>query len=526
MRLIAAALLFAATLAAQNCTFTVSPLTFDVPAAASSTDYKVTVTVSPANCNQGWFATSSVAWLHITVANNNGTGSASFSVDQNITGFARRGTLSIANTTVTVTQAAANCTYTLTPKTQNFTVTGGSGTFAVQANCAWFAQVNTPDIVSVPNNTGALGDGPVPFTVASNPCVAPRTGSITVQTGLATPPTFTIPQDGSLSNFSLSASSASAGPAASDGRFTLTTGAPCGWSASSDVTWMQITSGASGVGSGAVAYHLIANATAVRTGTIHVITSATTQLTYTVTQQASGPPAPVLTSVNNAANYATGSVSPGEIVTLFGTLMGPSPLVPLQVIGGALTTNLAGTQVLFDGVPAPMIYSSATQLSAIAPYGIAGRDSTQVQVRYNGVVSNTLTIPVQPTTPAIFSLDSSGLGPGAILNQDYSINGAVLPAARGSVVAIYSTGGGATDPVPGDGAIIGVPPPQVTQTVSVTIGGADARIIYKGGVPGSIAGLTQINAEVPAGSITGSAVPILVTIGGVASTGGVTIAVR
>jgi len=525
MRLFAAVFLCAMPLAAQFCTFAVAPVAFDVPAAASA-DHKVTVTVTPSNCNQGWNATPNVPWIHVPVPGVNGNGSITFSVEQNITGFARRGTLMVAGTAVTVTQAAANCVFGVSPKSQSFPVTGGTGNLAVQANCSWAVEINTPGMVSVPPNSGGLADATVPYTVVPNECVSPRTGMITIQTSLPNPPTFTIPQDGSLSNFTISATSASAGPAASDGRITLLTGAGCNWSASSDVTWMQITNGASGSGAGAIAYHLSANSTAVRTGSIHVTTSATTQLTYTVTQQVSGPPAPVLTSVNNAANYATGPVSPGEIVTLFGNLMGPATPVPLQLVGGSLTTNLAGTQVLFDGVAAPMIYTSQTQLSAIAPYNLAGRGSTQLQIRYNSATSNTLTIPVQPTTPAIFSLDSSGLGPGAILNQDYSINGAVLPAARGSVVAIYCTGGGTTNPATADGAIVGPALPNTTATVSVSVGGADARVIYAGGVPGSIAGLTQVNAEVPAASPTGSAVPVTVTIGGVASTSGVTIAVR
>jgi uncharacterized protein (TIGR03437 family) len=250
-------------------------------------------------------------------------------------------------------------------------------------------------------------------------------------------------------------------------------------------------------------------------------------LQYTVTQAAAGPPTPTIASVDNAANYSTGAVSPGEIITIFGQNMGPSTLAPLQVTGGALTTNLGGTQVLFDGVAAPMVYSVKTQVSAVAPYALAGKSSTQVQVSYNGMLSDPVTIPVQDTTPAIFTLDSSGLGPGAVLNQDFSVNTSAVPAARGSVVAIYCTGGGTMIPAVADGAIIGATLPRLTaQTVAVTIGGLDAKVNYAGGVPSSIAGLVQINAEVPAGVAVGSKVPITVKIGTVTSSAGVTIAVN
>jgi uncharacterized protein (TIGR03437 family) len=157
---------------------------------------------------------------------------------------------------------------------------------------------------------------------------------------------------------------------------------------------------------------------------------------------------------------------------------------------------------------------------------LAGKGSTQLQVSYNGTLSDPVTIPVQDTTPAIFTLDSSGLGPGAVLNQDFSVNTSAVPAARGSVVAIYCTGGGAMNPAVADGAIISAALPRLTQPVAVTIGGFDAKVSYSGGVPSSIAGLTQVNAEVPAGVTPGSKVGVTVKIGSVTSSAGVTIAVK
>src|ERR1035438_9058955 len=72
----------------------------------------------------------------------------------------------------------------------------------------------------------------------------------------------------------------------------------------------------------------------------------------------------------------------GEIVALCGDNIGPASIVKLQVNNGTVTNSLVGTQVMFDGVAAPMIYTLKTQLSAVVPYAVAGKTSTQVQVKY------------------------------------------------------------------------------------------------------------------------------------------------
>src|SRR5262249_52859161 len=150
----------------------------------------------------------------------------------------------------------------------------------------------------------------------------------------------------------------------------------------------HILSGA-GAGNGAIPYHVDANPSDARMGSIHV-----GNRTFTVTQAAAGPPAASLVAVESAANYTREAVSPGEIVVLFGANMGPSTLVPLQVAGGSVINSLGGTQVLFDGVAAPLIYSRQDQVSAVVPYGVAGKGTTQVQVTYNGTKSNAMTMPV------------------------------------------------------------------------------------------------------------------------------------
>ncbi len=138
-------------------------------------------------------------------------------------------------------------------------------------------------------------------------------------------------------------------------------------------------------------------------------------------------------------------------------------------------------------------------------------------------------MPVQAATPGIFSYDRSGSGPGAILNQDYSVNSAARPAAKGSVVAIYCTGAGITVPASTDGALATLTPPfpsLAAQPVTVTIGGLPADVVYSGAAPGAINGLTQIDAVVPGGLKSGSSVPVVVTIGGVSSQGNLSMSIQ
>jgi uncharacterized protein (TIGR03437 family) len=119
--------------------------------------------------------------------------------------------------------------------------------------------------------------------------------------------------------------------------------------------------------------------------------------------------------VVNAASYGDGPVAPGEIVTLFGSAMGPSSLVGLQLTPDRqfAVSTLADTRVTFDGIPAPLIYVSDKQVSAIVPYAVAGRSHTEVRVEYKGTPSDPVSIGVTPAIPGIFTLDATGRGQAA-----------------------------------------------------------------------------------------------------------------
>ncbi len=252
---------------------------------------------------------------------------------------------------------------------------------------------------------------------------------------------------------------------------------------------------------------------------------------YTLSVSGTPPAPPAITTegVVSSAGFVGGSVVPGEILSFFGTNVGPSALVEYEFgANGRFVTRIGGTRILFDGQPAPMVFALTSQSSAVAPFSLAGRSSTTIQIEKDGVLSNAVTIPVSVAKPTIFSINQTGRGPGAVLNQDFSLNSAANPAARGSAVQIFMTGGGATNPPSVDGALA----PSTAQLaelvapVSVTIGGRTADVVYKGGAPGLINGLVQVNVLVAEDTPVGGAVELLVTVGGVRSQAGITIAVN
>jgi uncharacterized protein (TIGR03437 family) len=253
-------------------------------------------------------------------------------------------------------------------------------------------------------------------------------------------------------------------------------------------------------------------------------------------QSAMTVPQPVINSVNNAASYDYSGVSPGEIVTIFGKSLGPATLQSLQLDSNqVLTTSIGGVRVLFDGLPAPMVYAASGAVSAVVPYEIgtglmAPSPVTQVQVEYQGNRSDPVTVPLMATRPGIFTDDTSGSGQGAILNNivvggKYQLNTASTPARAGSTVMIYATGEGLMNPPGVSGLIAQQVLRKPLASCKASIGGLDAQILYCGAAPDAVGGLVQINVQIPAG-VSGIAVPVTVTLGGVASQAGVTVAVQ
>jgi uncharacterized protein (TIGR03437 family) len=231
--------------------------------------------------------------------------------------------------------------------------------------------------------------------------------------------------------------------------------------------------------------------------------------------------------VLNAATQSGGPVSPGEIVGISGSGFGPSAFTNFQLDGnGYVTTTLAGVQALFDGTPAPLLGVQAGQVIAVVPYEVSGNPSTQLQISYQGQTSTAVTVPVAVAAPGIFTADSSGGGQGMIVNADGSANSAGNPASAGSVVLVSATGEGQTSPPGVDGKPGDSPAPVPLLPVTATIGGLDAPVQSAGGISGTVAGFLQLSVQIPPDVTVGPSVPIVLTIGGIATQANVTIAIQ
>ncbi len=232
-------------------------------------------------------------------------------------------------------------------------------------------------------------------------------------------------------------------------------------------------------------------------------------------------------AILNAASEQPGPIAPGEILAITGSNLGPAVgSGPVVLPSGAVATSVAGVRVLFDGIAAPVLFVRSDQVNAVVPYGIFGRVSTRVQVEVAGVPSSPIDLRVADTSPAIFTIDSSGVGQGAIVNQDATVNSPTFAAPRGSYISIYATGEGQTLPGGQDGRIISTDLRMPVSPVSVTIGGVPLQVLYAGSAPGSVSGLLQINVQIPANMTPGGQLPVQLQIGTAVSPLGVTMAVK
>jgi len=230
--------------------------------------------------------------------------------------------------------------------------------------------------------------------------------------------------------------------------------------------------------------------------------------------------------VVNAADYSGGGVAPGEIVVLFPSNAGSPEVAEWHLDSeGRAATPLGATRVFFDDIAAPVVYSVSGQVCAVVPYEVADKKTTAVVLEYRGVRSPPVTLPVVGSAPALFTLDASGKGQAAMLNETGCCNSVRNPAPRGTVVSLYGTGEGRTDPhgndetlsVPGRPARLLVP----QLPVKVTVGGVPAEVRYVRNI-----GLLQVNVRVPPNAPVGDAVPLVLMVGNGRSSDRVTMAIR
>jgi uncharacterized protein (TIGR03437 family) len=222
-------------------------------------------------------------------------------------------------------------------------------------------------------------------------------------------------------------------------------------------------------------------------------------------------------SISNAFSGETGAVAPGEIVSIFGSGLGPTAgAVASFDAAGRLPVWLERVSVTFNGTPAPVYFARADQLNIQVPYELAGATEADVVVSYNGFSSPPQRLRITPSRP--------GLYPRAF-NQDGSLNAPENPAAIGSIVVLFGTGQGVTDPSSQTGRFPfdGFPIPAAP--VLLRIGDRLAELLFRGQAPGT-AGVIQINARIPDGIRPGIATSVVLTVGTAESQPGVTIAVQ
>jgi uncharacterized protein (TIGR03437 family) len=292
--------------------------------------------------------------------------------------------------------------------------------------------------------------------------------------------------------------------------------------------WLQV-SPASGTTPGTLTVTVTATGLNAGTynGTVTVSVAGATnsprvvQVTLTVTS-----PAPVITGVLNAAAGTGGILAANAIASIYGRGLGPDTAVfPQIVAGGLCPTELAGIRVLWDGIASPILYGHNRQINTTVPASLFGRTTVRVEVEYRGNRSAAVQIQLYDAAPGIFSVDGSGTGQGAILNQDGSVNSAQNGAAVDTVVSVFATGMGQTEPLGVDGAFPTVVLPKPVLPVSVLLGNTEAVVEYAGAAPGLISGAMQVNIRIPRGLAPG-VYALTLRIGRFSSQLGITIVVK
>jgi uncharacterized protein (TIGR03437 family) len=538
-----------------------------------------TVTVSsngqPLNFQTAAAVSTSVPWLSATPAtgNTSSSGVVTVSVDGSKLSPGTY-TATVTITSPGATNSPATITVTLTVQSGTITASQVALTFQQVANSTVSPSAQTVNVTSSPTglpftvsataanggtwlsaavvsggSTSSSGTAPASVQVtvsgANSFATGTYTGTVTITSpgaagspitipvtlNVVPPQNFTVTPGGPLAfNFIIGGTAPAAQQVQISSSGTTTfTATP---KTTDGANWLAVTPSSGNVGTAPVNLSVQVTPTGLAvgnyTGTITISSpNLINPVVVNVTLGVSNIPTPVILGIRNAGSGFLGALAPGEIVAVYGTGIGPTPPVGTQLTStGSVSTNIGNTQVFFDGVPAPIIFASASQTNVVVPYEVAGRPTATVTVVYSNVSSAPLTYNVQPTVPGVYTQNLTGTGPGAILNQDFSVNGPNKPAAANSVVAVYLTGDGVLSPPAPTGGVapIGVLY-QTVASVTATVGGQPAKVFYSGSSAGLVFGATQVNVQIPTGLTTGPQ-QIIITIGGVASQTGVTVQVQ
>ena len=230
------------------------------------------------------------------------------------------------------------------------------------------------------------------------------------------------------------------------------------------------------------------------------------------------PPTSGVSSIANTASGVAGTIAPGMEFDATGLGLGPAIAAGTAIsAAGVIGTTAGTTRLLFDGTPAPLLSAVATKIRGFVPLNVQGKASVQVVAEVAGQRLPALTVPVADAVPGIFTNDGTGAGQALSYNSDGSANSPDSPAVRQGTLTFYITGGGVTSPVVADGQLISGPLPVLAQTVSATIGGANATVLRATTLPFEVSGIIEVVVVVPDDAPSGQ-VGITVAVGSSAPT--------
>ncbi len=295
---------FTVTQSGAACTFQLAST--HVSHGANSETGSVTVTTL-IGCN--WGVTNTNAWITITSGtNNSGSGEVSYAVLANPTAIPRTGTISIAEQTLTVGQAGAQCTFALAFTNAVHGSGSHTGSVAVitPSGCAWAVSNSTPWITILPPLNHTNSEAFV-YVADANPTALSRTGIVSVAEQ-----NFTIVQSGAACTFSIAPTIAAFNFQTATSTVMVTTLDGCEWNVSNGAAWITILSSLNKTNSGSVSYSVAENTTALsRTSIVSVAGQD-----FTVTQSGAGCLFALATNaVVHGAGLETNSV---ELTTLVG----------------------------------------------------------------------------------------------------------------------------------------------------------------------------------------------------------------
>jgi uncharacterized protein (TIGR03437 family) len=203
---------------------------------------------------------------------------------------------------------------------------------------------------------------------------------------------------------------------------------------------------------------------------------------------------------NAAGGILAGRVAAGEVISIYGTNLGPGAGVTSSFnSAGFLPASLAAVQVTINGTPAPLLYVSSTQINAVAPVELTGTAAVSMQVTV-GTVGTIVLAPfrlaIDAAIPEVFHLTT---GYAAAINQDGTVNSQTSPAKIGSIVSVWASGVGL--PLTGADGQETAAAQSICNYCGIysTAGATPLQLVplpYAGPAPGTVTGVVQLNFQV------------------------------